>query len=181
MLVHCIIFCSASFVRFMCISMKTYEKVSVSHLVWLFVTPWTVAHQAPLSMEFSRQEYWSGLPFPSLGDLPDPGLNLGPLHCRNFTHWATGHALYFTEDQHFTHFHWCIVFCVIQHSSFVHLLLMEVWVVTSFQLFCYKHMFFGIHVPCSLSYMYKSDTTRFLLLCGWYQLFFPYLYTLHCD
>ena len=34
--------------------------------------PWTVAHQAPLSMEFSRQEYWSGLPFPSPGDLPDP-------------------------------------------------------------------------------------------------------------
>ena len=34
---------------------------------------WTVAHQAPLSMEFSRQEYWSGVPFPSPGDLPDPG------------------------------------------------------------------------------------------------------------
>ena len=38
-----------------------------------FVTPQTVAHQAPLSMGFSRQEYWSGLPFPSPGDLPDPG------------------------------------------------------------------------------------------------------------
>ena len=37
-------------------------------------TPWTVACQAPLSMEFSRQEYWSGLPFPSPGDLPDPGI-----------------------------------------------------------------------------------------------------------
>ena len=36
-------------------------------------TPWAVAHQAPLSMEFSRQEYWSGLPFP-LEDLPDPGI-----------------------------------------------------------------------------------------------------------
>ena len=34
--------------------------------------PWTVVHQAPLSMEFSRQEYWSELPFPTLGDLPDP-------------------------------------------------------------------------------------------------------------
>ena len=40
--------------------------------VWLFVTPWTVAHQAPLSMELSRKEYWSRLPFPSPGDLPDP-------------------------------------------------------------------------------------------------------------
>ena len=41
--------------------------------VQLFVTPWTVAHQAPLSMGFSRQGYWSGLPCPSPGDLPDPG------------------------------------------------------------------------------------------------------------
>ena len=38
------------------------------------VTPWTVAHQAPLSMGFSRQEYWSGLPFPSPEDLPDRGI-----------------------------------------------------------------------------------------------------------
>ena len=42
--------------------------------VQLFVTPWTVAYQAPRSMEFSRQEYWSGLPFPSPGDLPNPGI-----------------------------------------------------------------------------------------------------------
>ena len=40
--------------------------------VQLFTTQWTVANQAPLSMEFSRQEYWSRLPFPGLGDLPDP-------------------------------------------------------------------------------------------------------------
>ena len=44
----------------------------LSH-VRLFATPWTVAHQAPPSMEFSRQEYWNRLPFPSAGDLPDPG------------------------------------------------------------------------------------------------------------
>ena len=37
-------------------------------------TPWTGVHQTPLSMEFSRQEYWSGLPFPSSGDLPNPGI-----------------------------------------------------------------------------------------------------------
>ena len=42
-------------------------------------TPWTVAHQAPLSMEFSRQEYWRGLPFPSPGDLPDPETEPGSL------------------------------------------------------------------------------------------------------
>ena len=43
------------------------------------MTPWTVACQAPLSMGFSRQEYWSGLPFPSLGDLPNPGIKPGSL------------------------------------------------------------------------------------------------------
>ena len=43
-------------------------------LVQLFMTPWTVVLQASLSMEFSRQEYWSGLPFLSPGDLPDPGI-----------------------------------------------------------------------------------------------------------
>ena len=51
-------------------------KVKVKSLsrIRLFATPWTVAHQAPLSMGFSRQEYWGGLPFPSPGDLPDPGI-----------------------------------------------------------------------------------------------------------
>ena len=44
--------------------------------VQYFATPWTAAEQAPLSMEFSRQEYWSGLPFPTRGDLPDPGMEL---------------------------------------------------------------------------------------------------------
>ena len=42
--------------------------------VWLFETPWTGVHQAPLYMEFSRQEYWNGLPFPPPADLPDPGI-----------------------------------------------------------------------------------------------------------
>ena len=53
-------------------------KVKVKSLsrVRHFATPWTVAHQAPPSMGFSRQEYWSGLPFPSPGDLPNPGIKL---------------------------------------------------------------------------------------------------------
>ena len=42
--------------------------------IQLFATPWAAAHQAPLSMGFPRQEHWSGLPFPSPGDLPDPGI-----------------------------------------------------------------------------------------------------------
>ena len=45
--------------------------------IQLFATLWTVAYQAPPSMEFSRQEYWSGLPFPFPGDLPDPGIEPG--------------------------------------------------------------------------------------------------------
>ena len=46
----------------------------VAKLCLTLETPWTGAHQAPLSIRFSRQEYWSGLPFPSPGDLPDPGI-----------------------------------------------------------------------------------------------------------
>ena len=53
-------------------------EVKLLGCVLLFGTPWTVAYQVPLSMGFSRQGYWSGLPFPSLGDLP----NLGLPHCR---------------------------------------------------------------------------------------------------
>ena len=45
----------------------------LSHVLRLFVTLWIIVHQAPLSMGFSRQEYWSGLPFPPPGSLPDPG------------------------------------------------------------------------------------------------------------
>ena len=54
------------------------EGVSGSVLSDSFATPWTVAHQAPPSMEFSRQEYWSELPFPSPGDLPNPGIEPRP-------------------------------------------------------------------------------------------------------
>ena len=53
---------------------KDYEWVKLLSCVRLFATPWTVAYQVPPSMEFSRQEYWSGLPFPSPGDLPNPGI-----------------------------------------------------------------------------------------------------------
>ena len=51
-------------------------KVKLLSRVRLFATPWTVAYQAPQSMEFSRQEYWSGVPLPSPGDLPNPGTEL---------------------------------------------------------------------------------------------------------
>ena len=66
---------------------------SLSH-VWLFATPWTVAYQAPLSMEFSRQEYWSGLLFPFPGDPPNPGIGTWVflIAGRCFTIWATREA-----------------------------------------------------------------------------------------
>ena len=65
-----------------------YPRFVLCHVfshVWFLVTPRTVAHQAPLSIAFSRQEYWSGLPFPSPGDLPDPEIDprtLCLLRCR---------------------------------------------------------------------------------------------------
>ena len=57
--------------------LKVKVKAKLLSRVQLFATPWTVAHQASPSMGFSRQEYWSGLPFPSPGDLPDPGIQPG--------------------------------------------------------------------------------------------------------
>ena len=70
-----------------------------------FVTPWTVAHQAPLSMGFFRQEYWSGLPFLTPGDLPDPGVELASrassaLAGRFFTTSATWGAHHLSHLRH---------------------------------------------------------------------------------
>ena len=58
--------CTIKYLNFVC--------VSVTQLYLTLSTPWTVAHQAPLSKGFSRQEYWRGLPFPFPGDLPNPGI-----------------------------------------------------------------------------------------------------------
>ena len=60
----------------MCVCVCVHMRVSecILSCVQLFVTPWTVAHQALLSMGFPRQEYWSGPPLPPLADLPDPGM-----------------------------------------------------------------------------------------------------------
>ena len=74
-----------------CLSVLRWTSWGTVFLLWVFphcggltaklcptfATPWTVAHQSPLSMGFSRQEYWNGLPFPSPGDLPDPGIEPG--------------------------------------------------------------------------------------------------------
>ena len=68
------------------------RKVKLLSHVWLFVTPWTVAHQAPLSVGFSRQEYWSGLPFPSPGIFLTQGSNPGLPHCRQMLYCLSHRA-----------------------------------------------------------------------------------------
>ena len=70
----------ASGLTYVCV--RTRMCVSHSVVSDFSVTARAVASQAPLSMELSRQEYWSGLPFPPPGDLPDPGIEPGLLHCR---------------------------------------------------------------------------------------------------
>ena len=65
----------------------------------LFATAWGVAGQAPLSMEFSRQEYWSGLPFTSPGDLPDPGIKPGLPHYRQILNYLSSKGLVSCEPE----------------------------------------------------------------------------------
>ena len=67
------VFPTLQFKRINSLSVQFSSVQALSH-VQLFVTPWTVAYQAPHSVGFSRQEYWNGLPFPHPEDLPDPGI-----------------------------------------------------------------------------------------------------------
>ena len=71
--------------------MLTHECVCALSRVWLFAALWTVAHQASLSMGFSRQEHWSGLPFPSPGYLPDSGVEPGSLVSPALGRWILYH------------------------------------------------------------------------------------------
>ena len=76
-------------------------------------TPWPVARQAPLSMGFPRQEYWSGLPFPSPGDLPDPGMELRSpaLEADSLLTEAPGKPLFID----FFFFLMCFLVCAVCH------------------------------------------------------------------
>ena len=80
-------FWAAKSLQMVIVAMKLKDAYSLEGKLWptsmkllscvqLFATPWTIAHQIPPSMGFSRQEHWGGLPFPSPGDLPDPGIEL---------------------------------------------------------------------------------------------------------
>ena len=88
-------FVSYSLIRKFCHSLCIQALVcSLLSCVRLSATPWTLAHQAPLSIGFSRHKYWSGLPFSSLGDLPDPGVKprSPALQADSISIWATREA-----------------------------------------------------------------------------------------
>ena len=111
-----------------------FHVCMLSHFshVRFFATPWTVAYQGPWSMGFSRQEYWSGLPCPSLGDLPDPGIEPGSLHCRQILYhlnhqgslyWKADVCLSFIRCMFWKYFlltvaHLFILFCVYHRAEF---------------------------------------------------------------
>ena len=85
------------------------DRVKLLSRVRLFVTPWTVAYQAPPSMGFFRQEYWSGLPFPSPGDLPNAGIEprSPTLQTGAFTVWATREVYKISlQDKRKPRWHW---------------------------------------------------------------------------
>ena len=83
------------------LSLYVKMKVKLLSLVGLLGTPGTVACQAPPSVGFSRQEYWSGLPFPSPGDLPDQGIEPGLPHCRQ--------TLLLSEPSGNPSMYWCVI------------------------------------------------------------------------
>ena len=95
-----------------------WKRQSLSR-VRLFGIPWAVVCQDPLSMEFSRQEYWSGVPFPSPGDLPDPGIKFGSPAYEGgfFTFWATREA----QRLEYNCFQYCVSFyCTTKWISYTH-------------------------------------------------------------
>ena len=99
-----------------CLHLKRAAALSVSRsVVSDSVTPWTVACQAPLSMEVSRQEYWRGLPFPSLGDLPHSGIEPMSSALQADYHWATREALCW--HQHYLDFFRYDIMCLLAAFS----------------------------------------------------------------
>ena len=81
---------------FICIYLIISVGGLVTKLCLTVVTPWTVAHQPPLSMGFSRQDYWSVLPFPSPGIFWTQKSNLGLLHCREIIYWLSYEGVFAT-------------------------------------------------------------------------------------
>ena len=103
--------------------MQSHDGGLVAKSCLALATPWTIACQAPLSMGFSRLEYWSGLPFPSPEDLPDPGIEPGLLHCKQI--------LYQLSYEGSPQFHNNFFFFILQLSDF-------------FGFFAFSSLFLGI-------------------------------------
>ena len=122
--------------------------------VWLFVMLWTVARQAPLSLGFSRQEYWSGLSFPSPGDLPDLGIKLTSLISpawtgRFFTTGATWEAWHDTWDS--------IKDCIWELGRFCSLL----------KIYLFIYLFLSVLGLCCCKWAFSGCGTQGLLSsCG---------------
>ena len=87
---------------------RATKLTELLNIVLLFVTPWSITHQAPLSLRFSRQKYWSGLPFPSRGDLLNPGIELPHPH---LLHWQADSLL--SHQGGLVYSMWV---CVLSHS-----------------------------------------------------------------
>ena len=88
--------------RFFNIKYTVKVKVKSLSRVQLFATPWTVTHQAPLSTEFSRQKYYSGLPCSSPGIFLTQGSNAGLLHCRQILHHLSHSCIFWTFSQFYS-------------------------------------------------------------------------------
>ena len=157
----------------MCVHCKSLQSCPT------LVAPWTVTRQAPLSMGFSRQEYWSGLPFPSPGDLPDPGIKptclLSPALAGGFftpnATWQTPIFVYFRkifisplfEEQ----------FCHLQYMYFVVIFLSILWFIIplspGLQDFCREKCIYTISgfpkfVMCHFSHVILKILSLFLTI-----------------
>ena len=98
--------------------------------VWLFTTPWTVAYQAPPSIEFSRQEYWSGFHFLFQRIFPTQGSNPGLLHCRQMLYCLSHQGSLFSDiwfANIFSHTVGCFTILLISKSFHVVLLFLKIW------------------------------------------------------
>ena len=102
--------------------------------VLLFATPWTVTHQALLSIEFSRQEYWSGLPLPTPGDLPDPGIEPASLAfpALVLTTGPPRKSRAFNSTGHLTQNSWLQSFQILSltsahHLPCLHMVVLKMW------------------------------------------------------
>ena len=137
----------------------------LSH-IWLFVTPWTIACQASLSMGFPKQEYWSSLPFPPSGDLPDPGLNpQAKISCIE-----GGFLICCPIKEPYTHTHThthisirvCVCVCVCTHLRYRIDIFRWIWDFRTLN--CTEYMLPWLRIVLSVSWCTNTASVLLLLL-----------------